>query len=114
MANLKYWLWLSALQGVRGVTKLALLDQFDNPEAIYFAEEEALALVEMKHRFFVGDALETVTPSGSEKLIVEDIVIDATGEHVGVVSVPQQLVRIPCGNKLSAGDMLRGPVRNRK
>ena len=71
------------------------------------------ALVEMKNRFFVDDELETVTPSGSEKLIVEDIVIDATGEHVGVVSVPQQLVRIPCGSKLSAGDMLRGPVRNR-
>ena len=71
------------------------------------------ALVEMKNRFFVGDHLETVTPKGSEKLIIEDIVIDATGEHVGVVSVPQQLVRVPCGDKLSAGDMLRGPVRNR-
>ena len=72
-----------------------------------------VALVEMKNRFFVGDQLETVTPAGSEKLTIEDIVIDATGEHVGVVSVPQQLVRIPCGSKLSAGDMLRGPVRNR-
>ena len=71
------------------------------------------ALVEMKNRFFVGDTLETVTPKGSEKLIIEDIVIDATGEHVGVVSVPQQLVRVPCGDRLSAGDMLRGPVRNR-
>ena len=73
-----------------------------------------VALVEMKNRFFVGDELETVTPMGSQKLVVEDIVIDATGEHVGVVSVPQQLVRIPCGDKLEAGDMLRGPVRNRK
>ena len=73
-----------------------------------------VALVEMKNRFFVGDELETVTPKGSEKLVVEDIVIDATGEHVGVVSVPQQLVRVPCGDKLAAGDMLRGPVRNRK
>jgi len=72
-----------------------------------------VALVEMKNRFFVGDELETVTPKGSEKLVVEDIVIDATGEHVGVVSVPQQLVRVPCGDKLAAGDMLRGPVRNR-
>ena len=71
------------------------------------------ALVEMKNRFFVGDELETVTPKGSEKLIVEDIVIDATGEHVGVVNVPNTLVRIPCGDKLEAGDMLRGPVRNR-
>ena len=72
-----------------------------------------VALVEMKNRFFVGDKLETVTPSGSRSLTVEDIVIDATGEHVGVVSVPQQLVRVPCGDLLSAGDMLRGPVRNR-
>ena len=72
------------------------------------------ALVEMKNRFFVGDELETVTPSGSERLTVEDIVIDATGEHVGVVNVPGTLVRIPCGDKLAAGDMLRGPVRNRK
>ena len=73
-----------------------------------------VALVEMKNRFFVGDALETVTPRGSETLVVEDIVIDATGEHVGVVNVPGQLVRVPCGTKLAKGDMLRGPVRNRK
>ena len=71
------------------------------------------ALVEMKNRFFVGDELETVTPVGSEKLMIEDIVIDATGEHVGVVNVPNTLVRVPCGDKLAAGDMLRGPVRNR-
>lgn len=72
------------------------------------------ALVEMKNRFFVGDELETVTPSGSQRLLVEDITLDATGEHVGVVSVPRTLVRIPCGDKLEKGDMLRGPVRNRK
>jgi len=71
------------------------------------------ALVEMKNRFFVGDEMETVTPRGSEKLLVEDIVIDATGEHVGVVNVPNTLVRIPCGDMLEKGDMLRGPVRNR-
>ena len=73
-----------------------------------------VALVEMKNRFFVGDELESVTPKGSEKLVIEDIVIDATGEHVGVVNVPNTLVRIPCGGRLEAGDMLRGPVRNRK
>ena len=71
------------------------------------------ALVEMKNRFFVGDELETVTPSGSEKLTVEEIVLDATGERVGVVNVPGTQVRIPCGDKLGSGDMLRGPVRNR-
>ncbi|MGN0991169.1 MAG: U32 family peptidase [Candidatus Ventricola sp.] len=71
------------------------------------------ALVEMKNRFFVGDRLETVTPAGSEPLVIEDIVLDTTGEHVGVVNVPNTLVRIPCGEKLGKGDMLRGPVRNR-
>lgn len=72
-----------------------------------------VALVEMKNRFFVGDALETVTPSGSQTLIVEDIVVDATNEHVQAARVPEQLVRVPCGDRLAAGDMLRGPVRNR-
>ncbi|MFR5786231.1 MAG: hypothetical protein ACLUHE_03215 [Christensenellales bacterium] len=45
--------------------------------------------------------------------MIEDIVIERTGEHVGVVNVPMERVRIPCGGKLQAGDMLRGPVRNR-
>ena len=72
------------------------------------------ALVEMKNRFFVGDELETVTPAGSETLMVEDIVIEGTGEHVAAANVPGQRVRVPCGEKLHRGDMLRGPVRNRK
>lgn len=73
-----------------------------------------VALVEMKNRFFVGDRLETVTPSGSRPFLVEDIVLDETGEHVKVVNVPLQRVRISCAEGLEAGDMLRGPVRNRK
>lgn len=72
------------------------------------------ALVEMKNRFFVGDELETVTPAGSETLTVEDIVVEGTGEHVAAANVPGQFVRVPCGEKLHRGDMLRGPVRNRK
>lgn len=72
------------------------------------------ALVEMKNRFFVGDALEAVTPAGAKPLTVEDIVLEGTGEHVTCVSVPLTQVRIPCGDALGAGDMLRGPVRNRK
>lgn len=71
------------------------------------------AVVEMKNRFFVGDELETVTPKGSEKLTIEDIVIERTGEHVGVVNVPLERVRIAHHGRLEAGDMLRGPVRNR-
>lgn len=61
----------------------------------------------MKNRFFVGDELETVTPKGSEKLVIEDIVIERTGEHVGVVNVPMERVRIPCGGKLQAATAAR-------
>ena len=71
------------------------------------------ALVEMKNRFFVGDRLEAVTPTGSRPLTVESIRVEATGEQVGVANIPGQLVRIPCGMLLERGDMLRGPVRNR-
>ena len=71
------------------------------------------ALVEMKNRFFVGDRLEAVTPKGIMPLTVEEIVLESTGEHVRVVNVPGTLARIPCGEGLEAGDMLRGPVRNR-
>ena len=71
------------------------------------------ALVEMKNRFFVGDRLEAVTPRGSRPLTVEEIVLEGTGEHVNVVNVPGTLARIPCGEGVEAGDLLRGPVRNR-
>ena len=67
----------------------------------------------LKAKILVGDELETVTPKGSEKLVIEDIVIERTGEHVGVVNVPMERVRIPCGGKLQAGDLRRGPVRTR-
>ncbi len=71
------------------------------------------AIVEMKNRFFVGDMLETVTPRGSEAFAVREITVEGSGEHVRVVNVPGTIVRIPCGDQLEAGDMLRGPVRNR-
>lgn len=72
------------------------------------------ALVEMKNRFFEGDALEAVTPAGPRPLTVEGIRLEATGERVRCVNVPRMLARIPCPPWLEAGDLLRGPVRNLK
>ena len=46
MANIKYWLWLSRLEGLTGPVKTALLSHFASPEAIYFADREERALVE--------------------------------------------------------------------
>ncbi len=70
-------------------------------------------LVEMKNRYFAGDRLEAVTPDGPVPLTVEEIALEGTGEHVDAVRVPGQLARIPCRAAVSAGDLLRGPVRNR-
>ncbi len=39
MASLKYWVWLSSLQGIGAFTANRLLDRFGSPEQIYFAEE---------------------------------------------------------------------------
>lgn len=46
MASVKYWLWLSTLHGVSRRMKLALLEHFRDPEAVYFAAPEEYLLVE--------------------------------------------------------------------
>lgn len=42
MGALKYWVWLSAIRGLRARTKLELIEAFDSPEAVYFADEMQL------------------------------------------------------------------------
>lgn len=46
MASLKYWLWLTALPTLSNGAKLALLDHFQEPDAVYFAAPEEYLLVE--------------------------------------------------------------------
>lgn len=41
MASLKYWLWLANLPGVGNIVKLALLDRFEEPDAVFYADREA-------------------------------------------------------------------------
>ena len=72
------------------------------------------ALVEMKNRFYVGDTLETVTPAGCESFLVQDITIADTGDAVSAALIPGQHILLPCPVSLASGDMLRGPLRNRK
>ncbi len=81
----------------------------------YVLETQAeRTLVEMKNRFSVGDQLETVTPEGSQMFTVQDLTLADTGEKVSSVLVPGQKVYLNCPVALTAGDMLRGPLRNRK
>ncbi|WP_312280639.1 DNA-processing protein DprA [Oscillibacter sp.] len=46
MSMLKYWVWLSRLEGVGSQTKLSLLERFPTPEDIYCADRDELLLTE--------------------------------------------------------------------
>lgn len=46
MASLKYWLWLTSLEGLTHRQRLALLEHFDQPDKVYFGESGEYALVE--------------------------------------------------------------------
>ena len=43
---LKYWLWLTGLEGLDHQTRLALLRRFGSPEDIYYADTAELLLTE--------------------------------------------------------------------
>lgn len=45
MAALKYWVWLTTVQGISDDTRLRLLETFSSPEDIYYADAAELALV---------------------------------------------------------------------
>lgn len=44
MAALKHWVWLATLPGLGNRTRLQLLEHFDSPEDIYYADEGELLL----------------------------------------------------------------------
>ena len=46
MSSLKYWIWLSSVEGLTNLSRLRLLAQFGSPESVYFAPPEELAHVE--------------------------------------------------------------------
>ena len=46
MASLKYWLWLTNLEGLTIQQRLSLLDHFGQPDKVYFGDSGEYALVE--------------------------------------------------------------------
>lgn len=71
-----------------------------------------VALVRLKNRFYVGDMLEALTPSGSHPFSVTSMVLDATEEAVETASVAGTVLRMTFPFAVGAGDLLRGPNRN--
>lgn len=45
MSNLKYWVWLSELKGLKARSRLALISYFGSPENIYYSEKDEHLLV---------------------------------------------------------------------
>ncbi len=70
------------------------------------------AVVELKNRFYVGDGLEVLTPSGRHPYKPERIVLQSTGEEVQSHGVAGTLLLMAFPFDVSEGDIVRGPVRN--
>ena len=67
----------------------------------------------LKNRFFAGEELELMTPSGIRKVTAVPFLREKTGEVVDTLGVAGEIIRM----KLPAcqsGDMIRGPVRNHR
>lgn len=46
MSMLKYWLWLAQCRGLTNQTRLALLEHFLTPEAVYYADPGEVLLTD--------------------------------------------------------------------
>ena len=76
--------------------------------------EAGACLVRLKNRFYVGDALEVLTPAGPRAFTVSRMTLAETGEAVQTASVAGTLLRMPLPAGAGAGDLLRGPCRNHR
>ncbi len=68
MASVKYWVWLAALRGVPNVTKIRLLQHFEEPDSIYFADKGEYLLVEGMTRE-AAEALESKSTRVAEWIL---------------------------------------------
>ena len=46
MSGLKYWVWLSSLEGLTNLNRLRVLAQFGTPESVFYASAEEISRVE--------------------------------------------------------------------
>ena len=77
------------------------------------AGEDGQARLLLKNRFFAGDELELMTPSGVRKVRAKPFVREETGETMDTLGVAGETIRMELPGCVR-GDMLRGPVRNHR
>ena len=76
-------------------------------------DESGLARLELKNRFYTGDQLELMTPKGILPVVASGIYREKTGEWTDTLGVGGEVIRMALP-ACSAGDLLRGPVRNHR
>ena len=67
----------------------------------------------LKNRFYAGDELELMTPSGILGVKAAPFLREKTGETLETLGVAGEIIRMALPGCV-AGDMLRGPVRNHR
>ena len=72
------------------------------------------ARLELKNRFFAGDTLEVMTLSGVREVQAVPFLREKTGETLDTLGVAGEIIRMPLPFAVTAGDMLRGQVRNHR
>ena len=81
-------------------------------------EEDAAAQtpcrVLLKNRFYTGDTLEVLSPSGARSYVPDTIVLFASGERVQTHGVGGDMLLLTFPYAVQAGDFIRGPVRNHR
>ena len=75
--------------------------------------ETGQARLLLKNRFYAGETLELMTPSGIRKITAEPFVREKTGEVMNTLGVAGEIIRMNLPGS-GAGDLLRGPVRNHR
>ena len=72
------------------------------------------ARILLKNRFFAGDTLEVMTLSGVREVQAVPFLREKTGETLDTLGVAGEIIRMPLPFAVTAGDMLRGQVRNHR
>ncbi len=68
----------------------------------------------LKNRFHRGDALELMTPAGIRPFTAPAFLRVSTGETLDTFGVAGETIRMTLPEAVTAGDMVRGPVRNHR
>lgn len=68
----------------------------------------------LKNRFFAGDQLELMTPGGVVPFTAGMLIREKTGETLDTFGIGGEVIQLHLPSTASAGDMVRGQVRNHR